>query len=361
MSATFDDFEEPDAGFPPPFINDEVRGGKIGGKKPVICSAAELRRKVFPAIRWTVDGYIAEGCTILAGRPKLGKSWLVLEAALAVASGTDCLGGIQCEEGDVLYLALEDNERRLQSRIDKLYGVFSDSWPVRFDFATEWPRANEGGLDAIRDWIRSKPNPRLIIVDVLAQFRPVRGDKETLYEGDYACVKRLQEIAGEYNLSIVIVHHTRKAGSDVDPFEKVSGSLGLSGAADTTMILDRDSNGCTIYGRGRDVEEIESAVTFDPAQCRWLILGKASEVRRSDERTAIIDVLREATEPLAPKEIMLGVEGSSRNAIDILLFKMAKAGEVVKAGRGLYTLPGRIIPPGKNGKKERLIGGDDDV
>ena len=330
----------------PRFLTPETRAGKLA-KKPAIVSAATLRQKVFPPIQWVVEGYIAEGCTLLAGRPKLGKSWLVLEAALAVASGTDCLGGIQCEAGDVLYLALEDNERRLHKRIDKLYGIYSDTWPNRLDIATAWSRANEGGLDAIRDWIRSKERPRLIGVDVLAQFRPLRGAQEGLYDTDYSAIKGLQEIACEFNVAIVIVHHTRKQGSDVDPFEKVSGSLGLSGAADTTLVLDRDSNGCTLYGRGRDVEEIESAVTFDPAQCRWLVLGKASEVRRSDERSAIIDALQESDEPMTPKDVMLATGIGSRNLADVTLFRMAKAGEIVKAGRGLYTLPGRPLPLGK--------------
>src|SRR5215203_3009482 len=88
-------------------------------KRPAIGSAAELRRKEFPPIRYVVPGYIGEGCTLLAGRPKLGKSWLMLDVGLAVAAGRICLGETQCEKGEVLYLALEDNERRLQCRIDK--------------------------------------------------------------------------------------------------------------------------------------------------------------------------------------------------------------------------------------------------
>ena len=76
-------------------------------------------------MRYIVPGFIAEGCTLLAGRPKLGKSWLMLDVGLAVAAGRYCLGDARCEQGDVLYLALEDNERRLQRRIDKLLGAFS--------------------------------------------------------------------------------------------------------------------------------------------------------------------------------------------------------------------------------------------
>lgn len=328
--------------------------------KPVLArTAADLRRMVFPPIRYVVPGYIAEGCTLLAGRPKLGKSWLVLEVGLAVARGGDCLGGIACEQGDVLYLALEDNERRLQRRIDKMLGPFNLEWPDAFEYQTEWPRANEGGLDQIRQWIESKGNPRLVIVDVLAMFKQTRGSSESLYEADYNAIKGLQALAGEYRIAIVVVHHTRKSGTESDPFEKVSGTLGLSGAADTALILDRDGNGATLYGRGRDIEEIESAVVFDKLGCRWFIQGEAAEVRRTDERSSILAALEDADDAMSPGEIAVAT-GGSRNAIDQLLYKMAKAGDVLKAGRGRYVHPTRAdlilahaSTPHKNGKKIR--------
>ena len=330
------------------------RSERKDGKKdsPRIGSAADLRRKQFPAIRYIVPNILAEGCTLFAGRPKLGKSWLMLDIGLAVAAGRICLGETQCEQGQVLYLALEDNERRLQRRIDKVLGTFGVEWPAAFQYATEWPRANEGGVEAIRDWIVSANNPRLVVVDVLMMFRATGNRSDNAYECDYNAIKGLQALAGEYNIAIVIVHHTRKSGSDVDPFEKVSGTLGLSGAADAALILDRDGNGATLYGRGRDVEEIEVAVSFNKLTCRWNILGAAADVRRSDERSTILEVLSEADEPMSPKDIMIAAELTNRNAIDILLYKMARAGEVEKAGRGLY------VYPGKNGKKERS---DDDT
>lgn len=318
-------------------------------------TAAELDAMHFPPIKWVVPGFIAEGCTLLAGRPKLGKSWLVLDAGLAVASGGETLGQ-KCEAGDVLYLALEDNRRRLQSRIRQL-------WPTRtpmlarLRLMTKWPNATEG-VAAIRRWIQATPGARLVIVDVLAMFKgatPAKG-RETLYEADYLAIKGLQSLAMETGVAIVVVHHTRKSGAEDDPFEKVSGTLGLSGAADTTIILDRDGQGCTLYGRGRDVTEFETAVTFDKLSCRWQALGEASEVRRSDERTAILTVLTDATEPMKPGEIAIEAD-MSRNNVDRLLGKMAKTGEVLKIGRGLYVHPDRgdllSHTPGKNGKKVR--------
>jgi hypothetical protein len=114
------------------------------------------------------------------------------------------------------------------------------------------------------------------------------------------------------------------------------------------LILDKDGQGSTLYGRGRDVEEIEKAVSFDQRTCRWAVLGEAADVRRSDERSVILNVLNEAEGPISTKDIMIEAELTNRNAVDILLHKMAKAGEVEKAGRGVY------VYPGKNGKKERF-------
>jgi len=339
------------------------------GAAPRFISARDLCELEFEPIKYVVPGYIAEGLTLFAGKPKLGKSWFCMEIGLAVAEGGVCLGDVRCEQGDVLYLALEDNRRRLKSRIDKLWqmeAMVHSPVPDRLHLATEWPRAAEG-VAAIRAWIDEHPGARLVIVDVLAMFKATaKGKDQTLYEADYLAIKDLQSLAMETGVAIVVVHHTRKSGSEDDPFEKVSGTLGLSGAADTTIILDRDQNGCTLYGRGRDIEEIETAVQFDKLTCRWHALGKASEVRRTDERAEILSVLIEATEPMNPRELSIA-SGMPRNNADQLLFKMAKAGEVLKVGRGLYVHPDKtdLIPvtpstPDKNDKKIRSYADKDD-
>lgn len=305
-----------------------------------IFNAFDLGRTEFPAIKFIVPGYLPEGATILAGRPKLGKSWLALDLALAVAKGSKCLG-VECEQGDVLYLAMEDNKRRLQSRLQKLSPARElDPWPSSLEMVTEWKRHDQGGIEDIEAWAATKRAPRLVIVDVLAQFRGGRGNTETQYEADYAAVKSLQEVAGELQIAILIIHHVKKGIGETDPFEKVSGTLGLTGAADTTIILDRDQSGCTLYCRGRDIQEYERAVTFDKFDCRWLVQGEASEVRRTDERSIILEVLLGAEDILTVAEIV-SATGMNRNACDQLLYKMAKDGQITKAKRGHYYHPDR--------------------
>jgi hypothetical protein len=320
----------------------ERKGANVISPRPItIRTAAELRCKVFDAIKYIVTGYIVEGCTLLAGRPKLGKSWLMLEIGLAVARGETCLGNIKCQRGDVLYLALEDNERRLQNRITRLIG-YGHEWPACFHYTTEWPRADAGGLEEIRKWIAAANNPRLVVVDILAMVRPRRRKDQQPYEADYEAIQALQAIASQTGVAIVVVHHLRKSAGEVDPFEKVSGTLGLSGAADTVLILDRDGQGATLYGRGRDIEEIETAVQFSREMCRWQILGAAAVVRRTDERSAIIEALREAGEPMSATDIAAAI-GVPGNNVRQLLFKMAKDGEVTKAKRGRYQHPELVI------------------
>lgn len=343
---------------------------RANGKAAHWISARELCGMHFDPIKYVVPGYVAEGATLLAGRPKLGKSWFCMDIALAVAAGGVCLGGIRCEQGDVLYLALEDNRRRLQSRIRRLWhleDMTNAAVPDRLHLATEWPRATEGGIEQIREWINEHPGARLVIVDVLAMFKATaRGRDQTLYEADYMAIKELQSLAMQTGVAVLIVHHTRKSGVESDPFEKVSGTLGLSGAADTTLILDRDQNGCTLYGRGRDIEEIETAVQFDKLTCKWRALGDAADVRRTDERAAILTVLTDAIEPMSLRDIAIEAR-MNRNNVDRLLGKMAEAGEILKAKRGLYIHPVRTDlltddqthTPGKNGKKVRSMNGED--
>jgi hypothetical protein len=297
-----------------------------------LSSAAQLRTRTFEPARY-IAPHIVEGATIFAGRPKIGKSWWMLAAALEVAKN----------EGDVLYLALEDSDRRLQDRMTKLLG-YANEWPERFIYATTWPRANDGGLEAIERWIKQAESPRIIVVDVLALFRSPRGAKENSYEADFAAISSLQRIATHFRVAIVVVCHLRKSQEEADPFEKVSGTMGLSGAADTVLILDRDGQGTTLYGRGRDIEEIEQAVEFDRDTARWRVLGEATEVRRSDQRTAIIKLLLEADAPITPAEIAAAT-GMNDNNVRQLLLKMTKSGEVKKTEKGRYVHPDRWSPP----------------
>jgi hypothetical protein len=159
----------------------------------------------------------------------------------------------------------------------------------------------------------------------------------------------MQKIAVEHGIGIVVLHHDRKSDAD-DAFDTVSGTLGLTGAADTILIIKRRPSSVVLRARGRDIEESETAMQFDKGTCRWTILGAASEVLRSNERARVITALK-AGQPLSVREIMADAEMPNRNATDILLCKMARDGEIVRVGRGRYDLS--VKDAGQNGQKER--------
>src|SRR4051794_37605777 len=191
-------------------------------------------------IKFVVPRFFVEGLSLFAGKPKAGKSWLLLHAALAVARGGYTLGDILCIEGDVLYCALEDNPRRLKRRVKKLHG--SDRWPERLKFECGMPRLNDGGVEFIRKWIESNPEPRLVVIDTLAKVRDSKGAQETSYEADYRSVSELKALADEKGIAIVLVHHQRKMTAE-DPLDTVSGTTGLTGAVDSVLVLVRDGGG----------------------------------------------------------------------------------------------------------------------
>jgi hypothetical protein len=139
-----------------------------------------------------------------------------------------------------------------------------------------------------------------------------------------------------------------------DPFDTVSGTLGLTGAADTIIVLKRHAGAVTLHARGRDIEEVETALQFDKATCRWTILGAAAEVYISGERAAVLKALAGAgAEGLAVSEIMAATGSNSRGAMDTLLFKMRESGEIDRVKRGFYALR---QDSGKIGQKERSGG-----
>jgi hypothetical protein len=177
-----------------------------------------------------------------------------------------------------------------------------------------------------------------VIVDVLAKVRGTTRQSEQLYESDYRALTGLAAFARNRRLAVLIVHHVRKMEAD-DPLESLSGTNGLTGAADCVMVLKRDigTGNCILYCRGRDIEECDRAVRFVPEIGTWELLGNADEVGRTNERQAILDVLRASDKPLSAREIT-DILGKNYDAVRRTLARMAHAGEIGKEGRGLYTL-----------------------
>jgi hypothetical protein len=307
-----------------------------------VFTAAELKNRKFEPIAYVVPRLIPEGLTILAGRPKVGKSWLALDVALGIAGGRYVLGDIKLEEADVLYAALEDNQRRLRSRIDRILSASGQTWPARLTLATKWRRLDNGGVTDAKEWAAAVERPRLVIFDTLAGVRPDRQTKEGIYESDYRALTELQAWLNEVRIGGLMLHHTRKMEAE-DPIDSISGSLGLAGCADTAAVLARTGKGTTFYVRGRDVEEQELAMAFNKATCRWTVMGDAEEVHQSEIRQKIVTVLGDVTlasQPIGPKEIA-NLCDVREDTVRQRLPGMVHSGQIIKVSRGFYIAANR--------------------
>lgn len=247
-----------------------------------------LMSKSFPAPRWAIEDLLPVGLGILAGAPKMGKSFLALDIAVAVSTGAKVLGEYQASKGEVLYLPLEDSERRLQSRLTMIAEESKISNNSNFYYQTEVAGLLSNGMSSLSRWLSKHPECRLVIIDTLQRIKPDTGKGMNAYESDYAFAGQLQQFALRHDIALLLIHHVRKQKAD-DVFDEVSGSSGLNGAADVVWVLKRDrteSNG-TLTVTGRDIDEMKLAAEFNRETCRWVLLGDERQVTRRKDLVAL--------------------------------------------------------------------------
>ena len=298
-------------------------------------SAKDLMTMDLPEPKWIIPGIVVDGLTFLVGKPKHGKSIAVLNIALAVASGGKALGAIDLEQGTAIYLALEDVPRRLKSRIQKM--LVDGPAPENLMLYTQWPRMGEGGLARLEEEIAKYSNIRLVIIDTLQMIKPHNTNRKSVYEHDYEAVAAIKKrIADRFNIAVLLVHHLRKSTAD-DVFDTVSGSLGLTGAADSTMILERITGqaDAVLHVTGRDVESKEFALSFQPDILSWQLLGEATKVKASENHQAVFDCILESEKPISPKEIEQRTGISYKN-VTRALKALQRDGSIQKQDRGMY-------------------------
>lgn len=291
-------------------------------------SATELMEKEFEPIRWTVPGLIPEGLILLAGKPKVGKSWLALHLCHAVAfeSGGYALGQIEVEPGKAVYYGLEDSERRLQER---LKGI-SCGLPIpgNLFISNKLDRLDTGGLEEIEAFLEDNPETRLVVIDTLARVKPRSRRNTDAYETDTEIMGGLQALAMRHGVTVLVVHHMRKNVKDADDvFDGVLGSTGLTGTADATVLVQRgrQSREVVMHITGRDVEEQQLSVKFDLSdRVPFNLMGTTEEVHMSDTRKEILEYLAE-NGPTGPKELSKAL-GKNYSTTKNTLWTMLKEG-----------------------------------
>lgn len=320
----------------------------------LVINANDLSIKRFPEISWAIPELIPEGVSILAGSPKIGKSWLVGSLAIACATGGNIFGRIPVgEPRKVLYLALEDSERRLQSRLIQVNGG-DGTLPENLSIATEL--SSPIGLEKdLREWQRfADCESALVIVDTYQRAIPPQNGNPN-YANDYATMNKFKQFSKEFpRVAIVLVHHTRKGRSD-DFLDTVSGTQGLSGSADTTLVLQRErkSTSGLLHVTGRDVEE--NCYSIDLREGVWTLEGsnlqesaqraefESKSINTSSSHKEVLEVLNSSIDesgkqiPLSVKELASKTDLSYENVKKICQ-RLFSEGKVQKTARGEYLV-----------------------
>jgi hypothetical protein len=298
---------------------------------------AELLEASFPRAGWIVPGLLPLGLSTLAGRPKMGKSWLALQIACAVGAGGSVLDRT-AEQGPVLYLALEDSPRRLQERLRT-----QQAPPADATFALEWPPLAAGGLEALRNSI-DRGKVKLVIIDTLSRALGCAGRLDPAEMT--LMIDKLHNLCRTTGASILTVDHHRKPLSEqanpIDDTRSV-GSTGKAALVDAALGIYRERGrlDAALHATGRDMPQVELVIRWDGEHCCWQAVGEAGEVRKESLQAAILDAIRELDE--------LG-EVSSTTAIARHLHRcksnvshelagLQQAGQLVKGERA-----GRVVP-----------------
>ncbi len=350
-------------------VQDSGLGRSAAGLTGVY-SGTWLDSQHFPPLEYHVPGLVAEGCGIVAGPPKVGKSWLVLALALAVAGGGVALGCLPCQQRPVLYLALEDGHRRLQSRARLLLGP-GIPIPAGFDYLLGIPEG-ANAVSVVTEWLKGNPSARpFVIVDTLGKTRGAGpGPGTNAYQQDYTAVGDLKKVIDDVpGAGMLIVHHTRKSevgrgGQGTGDFvEALSGTFGLSGAADYAMVLSRKrgTEDGALALTGRDVIERTVAMTRDKSSGLWTLDGgsieaaeqalyeRAETVDLSPEQQKMRDVVigrwRDSQLPTSPADAATAL-GCTPTKAAVYLSRLVDAGVLSKPARGLYEPLGESGAPG---------------
>lgn len=278
-----------------------------------------LDRLTFRDPEFVIPDILPEGLAVFAGRPKIGKSWAMGEA-LKIA-----------RRKSVLYLALEDPPRRLQSRVRTIVGD-RDAIPPLLEFRTAWPTLDKGGIDQLAEWLTAHPIASLVVIDTIGRVRPLRKMSEDQYLGDVGVWGPLQELASSFpGVAIVAVHHQRK-GEAEDIVDTVLGSQGVAGTVDTVLVLKKSRSQADgeLFVVGRDVEDTERALRFDKG--KWTDLGSAADYRGSKERRELLDLIAMAG-PVTRRQIV-SLTGKNYDAVKKLVQRALWDGVVKEIAGG---------------------------
>jgi len=230
----------------------------------------QLLEMEFPPLKFIVEEWLPIGTYLNAGSPKIGKSYLMLQLGVSVATGNP-LWGFQTSKGRVLYFALEDTYRRLNMRLSSMQETYDLS---NLHFITVAEKVKDGLLVQMNDYYERYPDTQLMIIDTVHHVRE-KPTGRNLYAEDYDLMAQLKTISDNHDVALILVTHTRKEEDD-DPINMISGSTGMTGGGDGNFVLRRKKgakNSATLTISNRDTPSFEFLLDFDDVTCQWNLVN----------------------------------------------------------------------------------------
>jgi hypothetical protein len=293
---------------------------------------------------FVVPGLLSRGLTILAGRPKSGKSWFALELAVSVATGRAFLEWWKVDRpGAVLYLALEEPRSRTRSRLRKVSPPEVSLQNIHFAYSL-LPLMGGGAelLDAMLARF-ARFHPQLVVIDTFTALVGQRAGKNTdVFGSQYAEVNRLRELADKHEVALLLIHHTRKGTTTGDGIEAVAGTGGLTAAADSIWVLRQQADGeRTLEVVSREMEEKTIGLRFSGCETPgkafgWEVVGEGDEFLLSAERREIVDLIRDEG-PMNAKKLAQTLR-KNYSTVRGIVSRLATAGDLTRRADGAYSL-----------------------
>ena len=283
-----------------------------------------------------VEGLLNEGMILFGGKPKRGKSWLMLDLALSVGTGSPVWRHFPVPEPQpVLYIGLEDGRDDIRERLAAIRPGIADTGKLEFLYS--FPRLSEGGLEKLRGYAENG-RYRLIIIDVLARVESAdRRGNEKRYHDIYDMLAPLQDLRHQHPLCMILVTHLRKSEAQ-DIFDGLHGSVAYQGVQDALWVLERrlQSNVAVVHTLGKRSHHQALHVSF--ADGHWVFLGHDEEIMFSQARQDVQDLLDEYDRDMTISEVNrhLSQPRDRYRATQQLMYRMLQDGQLVRRGRGRY-------------------------
>lgn len=301
----------------------------------------ELLQYEFPEAAWVVPNFVPEGLTILGGRPKVGKSWLILQFLKAIGTGGEIFGE-QVKQRRCLYLSLEDYASRLQNRIK------TQQWPSEWsvDFETKLPKKlDKGGIDWLESEIEDK-GYQFVVIDTIS--RAITKSVDQYRPGDTVSLgSKLHSLAWDMNCPIVVIDHFRKPSlrDAYDVVDEISGSTGKTGVADTIMgiVRKRDFTSAQLLVTGRDIPEKDLTLDWEKDTCTWKFLGETQNVIADRSDVKIINIILELGDEATHTNIHEKTGWKSKGTTSKRLKALRETGKVLINDDNIYSVTSEAI------------------